>query len=116
MQVIRSNNVVCFDCDDTLVMWKTSRLQTRDSMYFLYGDEAVWLTPHRNHIRFLKHCYDRGNTVIVWSKNGYQWAEKIVDKLGLQEYVHIILSKPTAVVDDKDALNDIVGERIYLPE
>lgn len=116
MKVIRSNNITCFDCDGTLVLYKDYRTKTPDKIEFDYGDEKFYLTPHKFHIAFLKHCYKRGDTVILWSKNGWQWAEQIGLKLGITDYVHFCMSKPTRHVDDKHNMNEIVGDRIFIEE
>jgi predicted phosphatase len=115
MQLIKTNNITVIDCDDTLVMYKDFRVKTKNKIEFDYGDEKIYLTPHKFHITFLKHCYNRGDHVVVWSKNGWQWAEQVVKKLGLTKYVHICMSKPSRHVDDKKDLSSIVGDGIYLP-
>jgi len=115
MQVIKNNNVTSFDVDNTLVMWDGDvNVMKPKSLLFMYGDEAIYLTPHENHIRFLKECSLRGDFIEVWSKNGYQWAEKVVNALELEKYVNLVRSKPVRHIDDKENIEDIVGVRIYM--
>lgn len=116
MTVLKTNNITAFDVDGTLLLYKDFRVKTPDKIEIAYGDEKLYLTPHKFHITFLKHCYNRGDFVIVWSKNGFQHSENVVKKLGLEKYVHICMSKPTRHVDDKQNLNEIVGDRVFLPE
>lgn len=115
MKVIRSNNLTTFDIDDTILMHIDRRVKTKDKIAIDYGDEVIYLTPHKFHITFLKHCHKRGDFVVIWSKNGYQYAEQVVKKLKLSKYVDLIMSKPSRHVDDKKDLPSIVGDGIYLP-
>lgn len=115
MQTICSNSVITFDVDDTLVMYEDIRNPGEGKIEFNYGDEKIYLRPHKFHITFLKHCFNRGDHVVIWSKNGWQWVEQVVDKLGLRNYVHTAMSKPSRHVDDKKDLVSIVGDGIFLP-
>lgn len=115
MKVIKSNNITSFDVDNSLVMWHPDvNEKIPGSVAFKYGDETVYLTPHKNHIRFLKQCYIRKDFIEVWSKNGFEWAEQVVKTLELETYVHLVRAKPSRHIDDKDTLEDIVGARIYM--
>lgn len=115
MKIIKSNNITVFDCDDTLVMYRNFRVKTKDKLEFDYGDEKIYLTPHAFHVTFLKHCHNRGDYVIAWSKNGFEWCQQVINKLGLNKYVDVCMSKPSRHVDDKKDLSSIVGDSIYLP-
>ena len=66
------------------------------------------------HVMFLKHCKNRGDLVVLWSKNGFSWAQEIAKKLGIENYVDYCMSKPTRHIDDKETLNEIVGDRVFL--
>ena len=112
----KSNNVTCFDCDDTLVIWpKDFRVDREDRISFMYGNEQVFLEEHSYHTTFLKHCHNRGDMVIVWSANGYAWAQNVVETLGLGPYVSVVMSKPTRHVDDKESATSIAGSRVFIP-
>ena len=114
---IECNNVTVFDVDNTLVFWDKDFVNESDGkLQFNYGSRLVYLKPHSFHPTFLKHCFNRGDTVIVWSQNGYAWAEQVVHKLGLENHVTYIMSKPNRHIDDKDKLEDIVGNRVYINE
>lgn len=115
MKVLKENNISTFDVDGTLVLWPKDYHQSGyGRVDFNYGDELIYLYPHVKHVTFLKHCYNRGDYVEVWSQNGYEWAEQVIKKLDLEQFVHIVRSKPTRHVDDKESLSDIVGNRIFL--
>jgi hypothetical protein len=115
MQVIEHNNISSFDIDNTLLMWHSNANdKIPGSIAFEYGDETIYVTPHKNHIRFLKQCSLRGDFVEVWSKNGWQHAKAAVELLGLHDYVDLVRAKPSRHIDDKEELEHIVGARIYM--
>jgi len=116
-KVLAKDSLIACDVDNTLVMWdKDYKNPAPGKLEFDYGSEKVFLKPHGFHVTFLKHCFNRGDYVEVWSQNGYQWAQQVVEKLGLQDHVDIVRSKPTRHIDDKQSLEDIVGNRIYIED
>lgn len=116
MKVLEENNITAFDVDSTLLLWsKEPNIEKPGTKPFHYGNEVIYLYPHKPHIRFLKHCSVRGDYVSVWSQNGFAWAEQVVLALGLEDYVDEVRSKPVRHVDDKETLEDIVGNRIFMP-
>lgn len=112
----QSESIIFVDCDDTLVMWGDD-LRAGDRTVSIENPhnpgEFDILRVNEGHLRVLKDRYMRGSYIIVWSAGGYQWAETVVKALELEDYVHQIMSKPLAYMDDKDA-SQILGERIYL--
>lgn len=115
--ILKENSITSCDVDNTLVMWPDDYNQKKfDRIEFDYGSEKVYLKPHNFHVTFLKHCYNRGDFVEVWSQNGYEWAEQVVKKLGLENHVNLVRSKPTRHIDDKQKIEDIVGNRIYIED
>lgn len=115
MKILAENNCTYFDCDNTLVIWPEGpRVLRKGTKEFYYGNEKIHLFPHEPHIRFLKHCHLRGDHIVVWSQNGYAWAEQIVLALDLKDFVDEVRSKPTRHVDDTTKLEDIVGNRIFM--
>lgn len=116
MKVIENENVVCFDCDDTLVLW-FSGCDPKDKVNILcpYSKTIDSLKPHKRHIDLLKKYKGRGMTVIVWSAAGYQWAEAVVKALELEDYVDFVQTKPSKYVDDMTA-EHVLGSRIYLED
>lgn len=116
-KVLEESNITVCDVDNTLVIWDKDFRNPGDGKVKLrYGSEDVYLRIHTFHPTFLKHCYERGDYVQVWSQNGFSWAEQVVKALGLENHVHEIRSKPTRHIDDKDNLDDIVGNRIFIKD
>jgi FMN phosphatase YigB (HAD superfamily) len=109
MQVIQNDHIVCFDVDDTLVMWvwdQYERQQLEESGNLIQihkGQFSTLVSPHKEHIELLKRYKAKGKFVIVWSQSGYDWASTVVKALGLEEHVDLVLTKPEKYVDDLDA-------------
>jgi len=120
MKVLREDDITQCDVDNTLVIWpKDPHIKRPGTIAFNYGDEIIYLFPHTPHIRFLKHCFNRGNFTSVWSQNGWAWAEQVVRKLNLVKFVDEVRGKPTRHIDDKNTIEDLAGNRIfmtYIPE
>jgi len=114
MKKLNNDNTTAFDVDQTLIKWLSK--YDCGMMELEYGEETVMLDPHYSHIRFLKHCKQRGDFIIVWSQNGVEWAEKVVKALDLEKYVDVVMAKPTRHVDDKEDVASIVGNRIFIKE
>lgn len=115
MQVIKNDHVIAFDIDDTLVMWskdysvkKKGRLKFEDP-----GAGPVYLTPHIRHIDLLKNHFARGFFIVAWSHGGSAWTKNVIETLELQNYVHLVITKPTKLVDDLKP-NEIFPNVIYL--
>jgi len=104
MKVIENNNMVCFDCDDTLVMWYDAipDEELANVLIFRRPDNGLKeaLLPHKVHIAMLKLFKSRGYHVTVWSAGGYEWAAEVVKVLELEQYVDTVMTKPKWVVDD----------------
>lgn len=114
MKVIKNEQLVMIDCDDTLVMWGSENQDYRIvNITDPYDGKPVTLRAHAGHIKVLKDRKARGSFIVVWSAGGYMWAEAVVKALGLEEYVDIVSSKPFMYIDDREAA-DILGERLYL--
>jgi hypothetical protein len=114
--ILEENDISSFDVDGTLVIWpEDDHTPGPGRIQFQYGDETVYLYPHRKCITFLKYCSDRGDFVEVWSKNKYKWANHVCEILQLKPYVDLVRSKSARHIDDKTNLNDIVGEYIFWP-
>lgn len=122
MKVNSNDNVVCYDVDDTLVMWDDKYREPHKDE--ITGKEAIpfvdpndnstnYLIPHQRHIDLLKKHHGRGRHVIVWSGAGVRWAESVIRTLGLEEFVHDVFTKPSTYVDDLQA-SEVLGSRVYL--
>ena len=117
MNVIKSESVVFFDVDDTLVM------HLKDDELVHYNETVevndpismgvIRLGVNRPMIRLLQEEAHRGSYVIVWSRGGYEWAHNVLLALYLDDYVDQVMSKPVAYFDDKD-IGDWLKYRVYL--
>lgn len=108
---IESEMLIYCDCDDTLVMHnvKGKKLDFIDP----YSKEIICLVPHKKQIKLLKDFKIRGYKIVVWSAAGALWAKEVVNKLELNDWVDLIISKPLKYIDDLPA-NEIMGSRVYL--
>lgn len=114
-KVITNEHIYMFDTDETLVLWDdkfTEPGQFKTKIHDPYGKKDMYLTPHGRHINLLKQMHGRGRHIIVWSAGGALWAEAVVKALGLDDYVHQIMTKPLGYVDDLPA-QEVLTNRIY---
>ena len=123
MEVIRKpdkdERVFCTDIDDTLVMWpenphdfnllKKGYIEIENP----YTNGTVFLKPHKEHIKIVKHFHSRGYHIIAWSGGGGRWARAVVEALSLNEYIDEIMCKPIKYIDDED-VSEWFGSRIYV--
>jgi len=70
---------IAFDIDDTL--WKIVK-NPKSNKHMQVPDYDL--------IQVLRWFYNNGNEVFVWSAGGLDYAQVIVDKLGLHEMVTVI--------------------------
>lgn len=105
MLVLPKHGAVYFDVDDTLVMWGRAGKCNPDDLVWVQETgprgERVGLLPHKSHIAQLKKFGESGNwTVVVWSQGGGDWANAVIEALGLQNFVDVCLTKPVLYYDD----------------
>lgn len=114
MKTVRNENVLPVDVDETLIVSTTDKeLKTRP-VWDDVTKSFLMVQPHENHVRLLMDQKARGRFIIVWSKNGFAWAEAVVNALGLSSTVDLVMTKPTAYVDDVE-VKDWLTERIFIP-
>lgn len=117
MKVIDTESTIFVDVDDTLVMWNADIIAANYTSTVRitspHDGSVSNLLPHRGHIKILKDRKARGSFIVVWSAGGFAWANAVVKALNLEAYVDLIMTKPHAYIDDKQA-SEIMGERIYL--
>ena len=107
MRVNKNESRVAFDVDDTLILWvddyhRPGEGKIRIECPYENG-MAFYLVPHERHINYLKAKKERGNEVTVWSQNGWAWAKRVVETLGLSEYVDNVETKFDTYFDDLPA-------------
>ena len=105
-------NVVCFDVDDTLVLWGRSG-EYDFKMRCPYSGVVEGAIIHKQHVDMVKKHYNDGHFVIVWSGGGAPHAKEAIERLHLSNYVNLIIEKPMQYYDDLDA-HYFMHRRTYL--
>lgn len=123
---LEGENTIFFDVDNTLIMWdpdpndprivklpslKTTTVYSESSGQYVEIHETVNVVPHKHHLDMVKRHKQLGNTVIVWSKSGPQWAQNVVEFFGLTDYVDLVCGKPSCYYDDLKAEEFMVDRR-----
>lgn len=113
MQVVKNENTVFVDVDDTILMWDEPKVPGPHKIKFQFADGHVYLTPHDYHRDLIKMYRLRGYCVVVWSANGYDHAARAVGALGLEADVDFVMCKPSKHLDDNTDAASILGPRVY---
>lgn len=120
MIVANSERVICFDIDDTLIIWDKTSYSGGSFGYVAVKCPHEKITTHhrvhQRHVKFLKRMKAKGLTIVVWSQGGTAWAEAVVKALGLEDHVDFVMSKPEKCVDDLPNASDIIGKVFFLDE
>ena len=98
MIVIKSDKVIFFDIDETLVQEHPNA----DITISCEGYTTQVKVIQENFNRIIYHKA-RGQTIAVWSNSGYKWAAAVVLALGLTNEVDLVISKPWGYYDDLDS-------------
>jgi hypothetical protein len=117
VKVIKNENVVHVDIDDTLLLWDHPTIAGPDKLDIEFAGRTVFLTPHNYHVDLLKTYKERGYYIVFWSANGWAHAQRAVVALNLEEladgeYGHI-QTKPCKYMDDNDDPASILGPRVF---
>lgn len=115
MIYIDSQTTAFFDCDDTLIMHDNTKPYDLAISDPYEEGFIINCRVHQRHLKLLKDFKARGYVIVVWSAGGAPWAKAVVDALGIQAHVNLVMSKPLKYVDDLHA-DKILGSRIYLNE
>lgn len=116
MKVIESSKIIYVDVDDTLVIWDWQQYtDNTDDLFYLKADDGctIAVLPHKRHIEMIDQFKMRGHTIVVWSQGGWAWAKKVVEALGIESKVDVVMSKPDWYVDDL-ASSAFMKKNIYL--
>lgn len=81
--VIKSTKLVAFDVDETLILWNPDEIDPERILPRIIFN-GVPVLAHSKHIELMSQFAARGHTVMVWSKGGWQWAQKVVTTLGIE--------------------------------
>lgn len=115
MNTISNELVWCVDVDDTLVHGRISDAGASLEFHCPYTNTMLTQEPNYANIRLLKEKKARGAYIIVWSAGGNRWAREVVKTLGLEEYVDLVLTKPTGYCDDRQC-SEWMGDRVYFKQ
>lgn len=114
-QVINNENVRPFDVDGTLVIHDYKKYDIKTVEVFEPATKRfVTMGIHEPMIQLLKEERYRGNFILVWSRAGKQWADNVVMALGLEDQVHLVMTKPLVYFDDID-VSEWLKDRVFLP-
>lgn len=119
MIAFKDNRTVYFDVDDTLVEWKLCGEKDPGATRIEKDGHIFYKKVIQDHVDELKNQKMTGNTVVVWSAGGGEWAATVVRALDLEKYVDVCLTKPDFYYDDKDVSDWFPKKRFYhceLPE
>lgn len=116
MVTYQGNRTVFFDVDDTLIEWKECDPNDELAVSIKKNGYTFFKREIRAHTTELKLQRKTGNTVVVWSAGGADWAASAIEALGLKEYVDVCLTKPDFYYDDKDVKDWFPKKRFYHEE
>lgn len=108
--------VAYFDVDDTLVMWdipKDIKLNDPRLIKIKCRDKVSYSLPNWYNIDLLRQMARKGHGIIVWSAGGSDWAEAVVDALGLNNLVDVVTAKPSYYIDDVANPSHVLGKHGY---
>lgn len=102
MKINKKEQRVMFDVDKTLIVPPDDFTSDKAIKMDYYGHERFRV---RNDwaIELLIAYKTRGYSIDVCSANGWRWAQEVVNKLELQEFVNEVGSKYIKYVDDTPA-------------
>lgn len=100
------------DVDETLILWKDDPSDPANKILQLENGDLV-VKLHKKHIQLVKNLYTIGWNIIIWSQGGSNHAEAVIKKIGLENYIHAIIPKPTLVIDDKTLAEQGIRRSFY---
>lgn len=120
MFVLKSELIRPFDVDQTLVLEPTKN-DPPDAKYVMVEDPLIdddlryiRRRIHEPMVRLLREEHQRGATVIVWSRSGWEWARNVLCALGIDYNQRlIVMSKPLVYFDDCD-IGEWLKDRVWL--
>lgn len=93
----KGENTVLFDVDGTLFLHdKDGDIEVE------YGNSKIKGRAHTYLVNCLVEHKKRGWNVIVFSNNGMEHCKKIIHALGIEEYVSMVMTKPSKCFDNED--------------
>lgn len=112
MQYLNTEQLICVDVDDSIILWNTDRIKDNFFKNPFTGQKHS-VAIHKPHVRVIKQRLARGATVILWSASGPAWAKAAAFMCDIKGDNLIIAPKPIFHLDDKPAEN-WMGPRMYM--
>lgn len=103
MLVIRNDNLVTCDVDDTLIGWDNCPIDRSTWVEVEFAGKTYHHWVLDENVASLRRHASRNQPIIVWSQGGHEWAEAVVKALGITDIVTAVMSKPKFVIDDLPA-------------
>lgn len=98
---LTGDRVFASDVDDTIILWDVSEYPDAPKVQLDGG--SITVAINQKNVNTLIKFKKLGYTVVVWSQSGKDWAEKVVNALDINQYVDLIMTKPSYYLDDLDA-------------
>jgi hypothetical protein len=102
--IILHDYLVCFDCDGTLVKPAKPGDDGAIPIYFDDDhDDKAWWIPNETVIQQVREHLARRHMVFIWSRGGANWAEAVMEAVGLGDVRDrlIVMRKPDRFLDDE---------------
>lgn len=112
MIYLENEQVIGFDCDDTLILHQPAdKSDVIVDITDPYDQTVSRYVVHMPHYKLLKDRIARGCAIIVWSQSGPMWAKAVCEALKIEPT--IVMGKPFMIVDDLPA-EAWLNNRVYL--
>jgi len=113
MKKLKNLSTLMVDCDSTLVTWNLPEHYCEKDLVIIEcnGKEKACVI-YQSNVQLLKEFACTNCEIVVWSASGADWAEAVVKALELENYVSVVMSKPSFYIDDK-VCEKWMGKRIY---
>jgi hypothetical protein len=101
MKKDKNRNIFC-DVDESLV--RNVENGEKPDLTFMFKGQYYEKKINYSLIKYLKERSSKGIYIVIWTSNslGYEWAEQISIKLGIDQFVDDYLFKPIEIIDDCD--------------
>lgn len=121
MKVNDHQFIVNVDIDGTLVKRVHNKEESRVKITNPYDKKTYMYAIHDENIELLRMYKGRGFYIKAWSANGSGHAATVVRALGLGDQggdgtVDECETKPMKHMDDRTAVDAVVGPRVFIPK
>ena len=116
MVTFKERKTVYFDVDDTLISWYPCTADTEGATHFNINGHEYYKKAIKPNIEGLKAHHRAGHLVVVWSAGGSDHAKNVIEALGIEKFVDVVLTKPDYYYDDKPAVEWMPQEAQFKTE